>query len=151
MDTTLQSRTAQSRPSCSKVCILDQTALITAASALPPGFDHSALSVRDQSRCMRLHFTGLDFNNNRNSTRRSFHKPGSVIIDCRFEGMRRYVPKAKEITWVRPDSVMNDQVVVAHLRGNVLALADCDRPSTRLLAAVSRARTRRSRKEDDLG
>jgi hypothetical protein len=54
---------AQSRTSCSKVCILDQIALITAASPLPPGFDHSPLSVRDQSRCMRLHFTGLDFNN----------------------------------------------------------------------------------------
>lgn len=71
--------------------ILDQIALITAASALPPEFDHSPLSAHDQSRCMRLHFTGLDFNNNRNSTRRRFHKPGSVIIDCRFEGMRRYL------------------------------------------------------------
>lgn len=34
---------------------------------------------------------------NRNSTRRRFHKPGSVIIAGRFEGVRRYISEATEI------------------------------------------------------
>ena len=57
--------------------------------------DHPRFSARPVAMHARSHRWGFV---NRNPTRKRFHRPGSVIIACQFEGKRRYICEATEIT-----------------------------------------------------